>query len=715
MGDPSRSFSHSPAFLCPPAVSAKARPDLVFAILCLLVLGTYSGVLDGDFIWDDRDCIIASSLIKAADGLRRIWFTHEPIDYWPVSYSLYWSEWRLWGMETTGYHLVNICLHIATCFVVWRVLKKLSMKTATVAALIFAVHPVSVEAVAWIVQSKTLLATLFGFLSLDVYLGAREKGSVGLYFTALVLFLLSLLSKHSLLFLPVFLALYEGRDLGPIWPPKSPEKIPKKILDKVLRLGGFFLASWSLGLVGLSWYSYDNLPAAESISQLSTAQRLASLGTRWWTYVGTALWPRDVMFIYPSWDTDPSQWPVWLPTLSLVGLTVLAIFVLLRRLQSPSRGHSEPPRLGVRMGCAWVLALSCLLPVLGLVDIYFLRYAPIADHWQYAALPALLILCLEPAWALIEKAVTKANLTLIYRRSAQILVIILTAGAIGTLAHTSYRSAKRFTDEETLWQTTIRSNPKAWLAYNNLATIYAARRQNQESEALYRQALALKPDYPNALQGLAMLRLHSGREAEALGLLREARKFNPQSSPLESAICGVLARMQRLSEAVGHCESALRLDFRNSFASSNLITIYLMSGRMAEAEAVAEQAVKAVPYDAERLYDLGRVLLRSGNLPRAQEVFAKALTFDPRSAIVQEGLGELWIKQGDPSRAIPHLVQAVRDSPQTIHGRQLLVEARLKAGDLDGARRDLEEALGRFPHELSLRQLKDRMTTGTLP
>jgi Flp pilus assembly protein TadD len=679
-------------------------PLVFFLTLCFLVFGTYSGIIQGDFIWDDRDCITSNPLIKAADGLKKIWLSKESIDYWPVSYSLYWTEWRLWGLDAKGYHVVNLCLHIATCLVVWRVLKKIQIKTATAVTIFFAVHPVCVEAVAWIVQAKTLLAALFGFLSLYVYILAREqKKRRGLYAAALGLFGLSLLSKQSMIFLPFFIALWEWR---------TPGRIGR---GKALPLAGFFLLSLVVGVLGLTWYSYHTLPTAEAISRLSTIQKVLAVGMRWWAYVGKALGPVDLMFIYPSWDIDPSRWLHWLPTIALLALTILALYVLLRRLPIEPSTLSPPPALVTRLGMSWMFALTALLPVLGLVDIYFLRYSPTADHWQYAALPAILSFALESIWAPWEKSLSKSEFRIRYRQTAKLLGTCLTLVIGGYLAHSSYVSSQRFRDEETLWKATIHANPKAWLAYNNLATLYAAKHQNTEAEALYRHALALKPDYPNALQGLAMIRLHSGREGEALELLNEAIKFNPQSSPIEGALCGVLARIHRLSEAIRHCESAIKLDFRNTVATSNLVTINLMAGRIGDARTVADYAASLMPQDPERQYDLGRVLLRSGDLTRAQEVLEKALSLDPRSALVQEGLGELWLKRGDPTRAIPHLVIAVDSSSQTIHGRMLLVEARFKAGDHSGARRDLDEALRFFPYEASLRGLWERLSAVPSP
>ncbi len=140
------------------------------AIIIVAVFCVYLPCLSGGFVWDDNKLLTENNLIKAEDGLYRFWCSADAIDYWPVTNTTFWIEWRLWGMNPTGYHVTNLILHIVESLLIWLILRKLSIPGAFLAAMIFAVHPVNVESVAWIAQRKNLMAMLFFLLSILWYL-----------------------------------------------------------------------------------------------------------------------------------------------------------------------------------------------------------------------------------------------------------------------------------------------------------------------------------------------------------------------------------------------------------------------------------------------------------------------------------------------------------------------------------------------------------------
>src|SRR6476620_7302453 len=142
------------------------------------VLVIYWPSLRGDFVLDDEILVSQNNLVRASDGLTRFWFSTEPADYWPMTNSSFWLEWRLWLDNPTGYRATNIALHIADALLVWLVLRRLAIPGAFFAALLFAVHPVNVESVAWIAQRKNVLSLLFFLLSAYAYLRAELSGEL---------------------------------------------------------------------------------------------------------------------------------------------------------------------------------------------------------------------------------------------------------------------------------------------------------------------------------------------------------------------------------------------------------------------------------------------------------------------------------------------------------------------------------------------------------
>ena len=153
-------------FLSP---STRLRPWQILAATALLTgaaLLAYWPAVTGGFVWDDDTLVTDSTLVKAPDGLYRMWFTTEPLDYWPLTNTSFWLEWRLWGMRSTGYHATNLLLHVASGLLVWAILRRLSIRGGLLAAALFVLHPVNVESVAWIAQRKNTLSMVFFLLSI---------------------------------------------------------------------------------------------------------------------------------------------------------------------------------------------------------------------------------------------------------------------------------------------------------------------------------------------------------------------------------------------------------------------------------------------------------------------------------------------------------------------------------------------------------------------
>ena len=161
----------------PPSVEFRVFWGVAIIIACVFVV--YLPAINGRFILDDDKLVTDNQLVRAPDGLSHIWCTSEALDFWPATNSTFWVEWRLWKMDPAGYHVTNLILHVAEALLVWLILRKLSIPGAYLAAVIFAVHPVNVESVAWIASRKGLTAMLFLLISILWYLKAVTSAGVG--------------------------------------------------------------------------------------------------------------------------------------------------------------------------------------------------------------------------------------------------------------------------------------------------------------------------------------------------------------------------------------------------------------------------------------------------------------------------------------------------------------------------------------------------------
>src|SRR3989338_10113375 len=160
----------------PMKYSIKGFRLVLSAIIILATFLVYIPAMRGDFIWNDDTFLTNNPLIHAPYGLYYFWFSTKPPDYFPLVSTSLWLEWRLWGMNATGYHITNVLLHAISSILVWLVLTRLKIQGAWLAGLIFAIHPVNVVSVAWIIERKNTLPMVFYLLTILVYLKFEEIG-----------------------------------------------------------------------------------------------------------------------------------------------------------------------------------------------------------------------------------------------------------------------------------------------------------------------------------------------------------------------------------------------------------------------------------------------------------------------------------------------------------------------------------------------------------
>ena len=164
--------------MCPSVVSSQPdrRTWLVSALLLVgLTVGAYIPALNGGFIWDDDDYVQDNLTLRSLAGLGQIWFQPGATrQYYPLVHTTYWLEYRLWGLNPTGYHVVNVILHALSAVLVWRLLIRLQVPGAWAAAALFALHPVHVESVAWITERKNTLSGAFYLSAAWAYLRYEE-------------------------------------------------------------------------------------------------------------------------------------------------------------------------------------------------------------------------------------------------------------------------------------------------------------------------------------------------------------------------------------------------------------------------------------------------------------------------------------------------------------------------------------------------------------
>lgn len=618
------------------------------ALICGLVVLGYLPAVRGGFIWDDRVLLSENALVRAPDGLFRFWFTTEAHDYWPLTSTTFWLEWRLWGADPTGYHVTNVALHALEALLLWVILDRLRIPGAGLAALLFAVHPVNVESVAWIAQRKNLVALLFLELTVLAWLASdgdelpRRPRARLWYALSLACFVLAMLGKGSAAILPLVLLLLAWWRRG------------RLAVRDFVRVAPFVPLAVGLVLVNVWFQTHGTGPIREA----GPLERVAGAGAVVWFYLFKALLPLDLAFVYPHWQVDPGRLAWWLP---LMAALAVSAWLWLRRAS-----WSRPILM------AWTFFGIALGPVMGFTDVYFMKYALVADHYQHVAIVGVLAL-VGAGWSRWAQG----------RR--RLPAMALAVAVVGLLALLTRRQSATYTDEEALFRATLRTNPACWLCHHNLGVSLGERGLRQEARAHYEQAVRLKPDLTDARVNLGVLLIGEGRPADALAHLREAVRLDPRAAQARYNLGLALAATGRPQEAVDEYEAALRLEPDDADTHNALGSAWKLLGRDEQARAEFERALRLRPGFPEALVNLGLSLARAGSLGEAVARLTEAARLKPDDAEVHYDLAFLLTDAGRRPDAIAHYQAALRLRPDYAEAHNNLAIAFSDDGRLDQA------------------------------
>ncbi len=633
-----------------PVIRALARRYGVFALIFGAAIFVYLPAMHGGFIWDDAAHVTKPEL-RSWHGLERIWFeVGATQQYYPVLHTAFWVEHRLWGDHVLGYHLLNVLLHaLAACLVVV-LLRRLKIGGAELAGLVFTLHPVCVESVAWISEQKNTLSTVFYLLAALAWLIWREglpddsgaatapnsarAGRDRLYWLASGLFLLALFTKTVTATLPAALLVIAWWWRGRLsW------------RRDVLPLLPWFVAGIAAGCL-TSWVERRMMAITGVTVILTFLQRCLLAGRAIVFYLGKLVWPTDLTFIYPRWTIDPhAAWQYLFP----VGVLIL-VAVLARRWIAA--GGSKR---GLVAG--FLFFAGTLFPALGFFNAYPFRYSFVADHFQYVACLGILV-PVAAGWTALGAARAPAF------KSGRAVWRVATGAVLVVLGVLSWRQCGMYRNLETLYRVTIARNPDCWMARTNLGVLLvstgrpyeaipqleAAIRENpgaaetycdlgdalvavgryREAIPRYEKALSIDPNYPQYEYGLGKVLDRLGRVPEAITHYERALDLNPNFGPAHINLAADLCATGRYADAVQQYQVVLRHE-AGSYTLHNAYGIALLQlGRLPEAIAEFKAAVRLKPDDGDLHYNLAIALARAGRSEEARQELERAMQLNPR-------------------------------------------------------------------------------------
>jgi tetratricopeptide (TPR) repeat protein len=564
--------------------AAPAAPDRtllwLYGGLLLVTLAAYFPAWHGAPLWDD-DAHLTRVDLQSVAGLWRIWFdVGATQQYYPVAHSAFWLMHALWGDATLGYHLVNIVLHATSAWMLVVILRRLNIPGAILAGIIFALHPVHVESVAWMTELKNTLSGAFYLLAALFYLRFDAERKRFHYSAALVVFALALLTKSVTATLPAALLVVFWWQRGRL-----------RRHEDVRPLLPFFGLAIVAGLF-TAFVERTQVGAEGAAFQIPFLARCVIAGRAVWFYLAKLIWPVNLIFVYPRWtpDTAPALL-VWPAAALLLGIVVWQVR---RRTRAPL--------------AAMLFFVGTLFPALGFVNVYPFKYSFVADHFQYLASIGVITLAAAGLTVLARRWASEPNAL-----AGLALILGLPLGVM------TFHQSAQYADAETLYRATLAKNPDAWLAHINLGYVYLRQQRFELAVAETREAIRLNPDLPQAQNNLGSAYLGLNQADQAVAAFRQARQLKPDDAEVRHNLALALQRsadaMQDRADipgAIAAYQESLQLDPANPEAHHNLGSAFARLSRWPEAIAEFEATLRLNPSSERAARHLAQAKAQAG-------------------------------------------------------------------------------------------------------
>ena len=648
---------------------------LQVALIILACLWVYSPSYHGDWLWDDDQMLTANLTVQhrvspdpsvptdSLATLKKLWFSPDGADYFPLSYTSLWMQSPFFGLESTGYHVTTILFHIAGALLFWALLAKMKIPGAWLSGLVFAIHPVCVESVAWISETKNTLSLPLFMLSCIYWVGQDEEPNAPkwkrLYILSIIFFLLSMLAKTSIVAFPVLTLLYAW------WKRKT-----VTMRDIVISLP-LFAISIVLGLVTIHYQwgraiGEEKIIIGDLLSMSGLLSRLAISGMAVFHYIGSIVWPIGLLPIYPRWEVDPPKlwmllaWPIFFA----------GLWWMWRKRNSESSWKWCHHGLFV-IG----FFLLMIAPVLGFVTISYMRITWVADHFVY-----------KPMLSIV--AIVCAGVVLFFNRlkeSSKPAFLIAGCLLLTAFACLTYRQTTFWKDEDHMWDYTLKHNNNAWQAHNRLGAKKSFRGDLDGAHYHFQNATRLRPDLGETHNNLASTLLARAQILEQKG--------------------DRAASEQEAAAAIHHSSEACRVTPSVAIFHINLANALLATGRYVEAENKYLEILGRSPNDSSLINNYGVALAKQGKKEEAIIQFRRALEITPNLKDATENLASALSNKDDSvpaTSATPPQPPTPEGKPGDIKHDKSIADSLAMAGKMIEAGEKYRELLKKEPNDPAL-------------
>lgn len=486
--------------------AAKWLLPLALILIATLTVTVYWPVLQHGFIdFDDEDYVTANMVVRQGLTLKGFFwaFTTFQVGNWhPLTWLSHMLDVELFNLNPMGHHATSLLIHAVNSLLICALLYRLTgfIGRSTVVAILFAIHPLHVESVAWIAERKDMLSTLFWLLTMWAYVGYANKPSLKRYLPVTVFFALGLMAKQMLVTLPLILLLMDYWPLKRFFPHQG-ECGADQVGIKVLLFEKLPLVALSAAASLTILRAHATAKALFDVDGESLLLHSGNAFLSYVKYIRNMFWPVDLALFYPF---EPSAVTAGKVAGAVVLLAVLTSLVVIQGKKSPF------------LIFGWFWYLITLLPVIGFIRV---GGQALADRYTYIPLIGLFVMIV---WGAAETAGTwRKGLPAV----AGVAVVVVAILSVLTIQQIRY-----WQNSYELFAHALAVVERNWLAHNNMGILYA--QNNRIDEAIYhfQESVRLNPKGVMGFRNLGNAYQSVGRHSEAIEAYRQAVWLNPNDA-----------------------------------------------------------------------------------------------------------------------------------------------------------------------------------------
>lgn len=618
----------------------KYTPLILCILLSIAVLSVYWQVHNFEFLnFDDHAYVTGRPEVLSGINYKSIiWaFSTTEAGFWhPMTWLSLLLDYELYGLNAGGYHWTNLLLHLASTILLFFFLFKTTgaLWRSGLVAVLFALHPLHIESVAWIAERKDALSGFFWMLTMLVYVYYTHRPCFLRYILVLSAFLLGLMAKPMLVTLPFVLLLLD------FWPLKRIEfnnneirklllnsKMLMMVLEKVPLLAMSFIFSI------LTYMAEKDVGALSEPGALPMMDRLINALVSYVVYLYKTFYPFDLAVFYPH----PLTWPIWKGLLCLFLLIMITVVVFMNLKKMPY------------LFVGWCWYIGTLVPVIGLVQVGAFA---LADRYTYIPLIGIFMMCV---WGIGD--------LLNHWRLHKAIITIATSLCIIFLMSATYVQLGYWRTSETLFRHALKVTDNNYIAHGSLALALVEKKQYEQANKHFTVALHIKPDYAPTYQfwGFAMIR--QGKRNEAIQYFYRALDINPDFIEVRYRLAEILPEVGRLNEAANQYRAILKKKPKDCQTLNKFGIMLVNNNHPNEAMAEFKKVVQLCPTHAGAQNNLAVILYRQGQLDEAIKHFQEAIRLQPYFANAHYYLGSALQQKGMMAEGQVHLLKAAEINP----------------------------------------------------